>query len=315
MGMLHDGHMSLVRLAAQQTPSVIVSIYANPSQLTTHGEKRSYPSTFDSDLERLIAVNDELRHNCTGVIRAIFAPVEQEMYPCSPPDSIPQGIGSFVNILPLTSVLEGRDRPSHFVGVSTICLKLFNAARPNSVFFGEKDFQQTIIIKRLVQDFLLDIKVVVGKTVREIDGLAMSSRNLFLGTRRRAVATIMVRAMQAVRDAYEQNIMDRNQLLSVGNRIMDLERVKQEQLPKGQGATFAVIYFDLADPESLESLITIDPKNGAVLCGAIQMLPLNGGRDGEDQGLRGGADSVRLIDSIILYLTEADNTSSKSSIV
>ncbi|KAL9637040.1 MAG: hypothetical protein Q9204_002024 [Flavoplaca sp. TL-2023a] len=300
MGMLHTGHMSLVRLAAQQTPSVIVSIYANPSQLTTHGEKQSYPSTFDSDLERLVAMNDEMRHSCTGVIRAIFAPVDEEMYPCSPPDSIPQGIGGFVNILPISSLLEGRDRPSHFVGVSTICLKLFNAARPNTVFFGEKDFQQTIVIKRLVQDFLLDIKVVVGKTIREIDGLAISSRNVFLGTRRRAVATIMVRAMQAVRDAYEQNVMDRNQLLSVGNRIMEQERVEQEQLPEDQGATFAVIYFELVDPESLESLITIDPGNGAVLCGAIQMLPLKGGGDGEDQGLRDGADSVRLIDSIIL---------------
>ncbi|KAL8977643.1 MAG: hypothetical protein Q9205_006597, partial [Flavoplaca limonia] len=263
MGMLHDGHLSLIRLAAQQPSSIFVSIYANPSQLTIQEGKHSYPSTIDSDLALLVALNEELRSNGSGTVHVVFAPTDQEMYPFSPPNDIQRGLGSFVNILPMTSILEGADRPSHFVGVATVCLKLFNAVNPDKVYFGEKDYQQTVIIKRLVQDFLLDAEVVVGKTMREDDGMALSSRNVFLGTRRRAVATILVRALDVARNAYEGGEVGRDELVSLCKQVVEEEQVKQEQLLKLRRVSLEIIYFELANRESMTAIGSVDPEKGA----------------------------------------------------
>ncbi|KAI4193938.1 MAG: hypothetical protein LQ346_003799 [Caloplaca aetnensis] len=300
MGMLHEGHLSLVRLAAQQPSAILVSIYANPSQLTTEVGTHSYPSTLDSDLALLVALNESLTTNRSRTVRAIFAPTDREMYPFSSPHDIPRGLGSFVNILPMTSILEGANRSSHFIGVATVCLKLFNAVRPDKVYFGEKDYQQTVIIKRLVQDFLLDMEVVVGKTIREADGMALSSRNVFLGTRRRLVATVLVRALNAARTAYEAGEVERDELVSLGKQVAEDEQVKQGQLSKAQRVNLEMIYFELADQESMTPIRTVDPERGAVLCGAIQMLPLEVLANGEDGGRQDGNDTIRLIDSILL---------------
>lgn len=300
MGMLHEGHLSLVRLAAHQASSLIVSIYANPSQLTAPGEHQSYPSTLESDLDQLVALNKVLQEGRVGIIKAVFAPTDEEMYPVSPRDAIPRGVGSFVNILPLTNILEGEGRPSHFIGVATVCLKLFNAVQPDKAFFGEKDFQQTVVVKRLVRDFLLDIEVVVGETVRESDGLAMSSRNVFLGTRRRAVATILIRALNAAREMYEAGETDRDNLVAGCRRVIQEESFKQERLLEGQRVEFEAMYFDLAEKEGMTPINAVNPENGAVMCGAIIMLPLEILAPGEDGGRLGGSDTVRLIDSVLL---------------
>ncbi|KAL8850872.1 MAG: hypothetical protein Q9221_004185 [Calogaya cf. arnoldii] len=298
--MLHEGHLSLVRLAAEKTQSINVSIYANPAQLTGPEEVGSYPSTLDTDLEMLAALNERLRHRGSGTVQAVFAPTDQELYPCSPPDDIPRGLGSFVNVLPMTSILEGADRPSHFIGVATVCLKLFNAIKPDIVYFGEKDYQQTVIIKKLVQDFLLDIEVVVGETIREADGLALSNRNVFLGTRRRAVATVLVRALTAARDAYEAGNVDRDGLVLLCEQVVREEQVKQDGMLKAQRARFEIIYFELADRESMAAINKVNPGREAVICGAIRLLPLEIlAYDGEG-GRLDGSDTVRLIDSILL---------------
>ncbi|KAL8730474.1 MAG: hypothetical protein Q9166_004038 [cf. Caloplaca sp. 2 TL-2023] len=300
MGLLHQGHLSLVRLAAEQTQFILVSIYANPSQLTTPEEAGFYPSTLKSDVDLLLALNEQLRHKGSGTVQAIFAPTDQEMYPCSPPDSSPHGVGSFVNILPLTRILEGADRPSHFVGVATVCLKLFNAAKPDKVYFGQKDFQQTVLVKRLVQDFLLNIDVVVGETIREDDGLAMSSRNVFLGTRRRTVATVIHRALQAAQEVYINGQVDRDELLSTCKRVVEEEQTKQRQLPKPQRTNLEIIYFGLADPVSLEATDKVNVDRGAVICGAVQLLPNEDILDEDGPGGQDSNGSVRLIDSVLL---------------
>ncbi|KAI4090070.1 MAG: hypothetical protein LQ339_008444 [Xanthoria mediterranea] len=300
MGLLHEGHLSLVRLAAKSTQSIIVSIYANPSQLTGPDEIGSYPSTLDTDHELLVALNMQLRHSGCGTVRAIFAPTDKEMYPCSPPDDILRGLGSFVNILPTTSILEGADRPSHFVGVATVCLKLFNAIKPDTVCLGEKDYQQTVVIKQLVQDFLLDIEVVVGETIRDADGLALSSRNVFLGTRRRAVATVLIRALYAAQNAYEAGRVDRDELVSLCKHIAKEEQVKQALLSEAERVNVEIIYFEVADQGSMTPIGTVNHEKGAVVCGAIQLLPLEVLLDGEDGGQQDGNDTVRLIDSILL---------------
>ncbi|KAL8677491.1 MAG: hypothetical protein Q9186_006090, partial [Xanthomendoza sp. 1 TL-2023] len=287
MGLLHEGHLSLVRLAAEKTQTIIVSIYANPSQLTGPKENGSYPSTLGEDYKLLAALNNELRQMGVGTVQAVFAPTDQEMYPSSPPDDIPRGLGSFVNILPTTSILEGADQSSHFIGVATICLKLFNAIEPDKVYFGEKDYQQTVIIRKLVQDFLLGMEVIVGDTFREADGLALSSRNIFLGTPRRIVATVLFRALNAARNAYEGGKVDRDELVSICKQVVEEEQVKQGLLLKAQRANLEIIYFELVDQKSMTSISTANLEMGSVICGAIRLLPLKVLAYGEDGGRRG----------------------------
>lgn len=143
------------------------------------------------DVVALEQVDDELRRKGQGRIKAVFAPTDKEIYPFLDSADVGNGLGGYVTISPLAGRLEGADQPTHFIGVATVCLKLLNAVKPHKAYFGEKDFQQTIIVKRLVEDFLVDVEVLVGETVREEDGLAVSSRNVFLGSRRRKVATVL----------------------------------------------------------------------------------------------------------------------------
>lgn len=186
MGALHDGHLALVRQAARENNQVCVSIYVNPTQFGVNEDLASYPRTWDSDLTKLDELRDEFRRDDTmGQISAVFAPTSQDMFPNLPPTSEIDGQGSFVSITPLSSVLEGASRPIFFRGVATIVMKLLNIVQPERVYFGQKDIQQTYVVRRMVEDFHLDTLVRVGRTVREDDGLALSSRNVYLGERRR----------------------------------------------------------------------------------------------------------------------------------
>ena len=140
-----------------------------------------------SDLDREIAVDG----GNLGKIAAVFAPTTEVMYPSGRPGQEVDAKGSFVTITPVAELLEGASRPTFFRGVATVCMKLFNIVTPERVYFGQKDVQQTVVIKKLVKDFCMDMKVVIGETQREHDGLALSSRNVYLGTRRRRVATVL----------------------------------------------------------------------------------------------------------------------------
>ncbi|EGE02293.1 pantoate-beta-alanine ligase [Trichophyton equinum CBS 127.97] len=178
MGALHDGHISLIRQAAQENTDVVVSIYVNPTQFGVNEDLDSYPRTWNEDLEKIQALNTEFESKLStgsGRVTAIFAPTTKVVYPTLPPTSELNGNGSFVTITPLATKLEGASRPVFFRGVATACTKLFNMVTPDRVYFGQKDVQQSIIIKRMVQDFHIDTEVRVGPTLREPDGLAMSS--------------------------------------------------------------------------------------------------------------------------------------------
>ena len=179
MGALHDGHVSLVRQAAADNREVFVSVYVNPTQFGVNEDLDSYPKTWDSDMKKLEELDRELAGTeGSGRITAIFAPSTRTMYPTLPPDSEIPGKGSFVTITPVGSLLEGASRPVFFRGVATVCMKLFNIVNPERVYFGQKDVQQTVVIRRMVKDFHLNIDVKIGPTRREPDGLAMSSRNV-----------------------------------------------------------------------------------------------------------------------------------------
>lgn len=304
MGILHSGHMSLIRLAAEQTDSIVVSIYANPTQLATAEARASYPSTLEADVATLEHIDDELRQKGQGRMKGVFASTDEEMYPYLDSTDVASGRGAFVTISPLAERLEGADQPAHFNGVATVCLKLFNAVKPHKAYFGEKDFQQTIVVRRLVQDFLVDVEVVVGQTVREEDGLALSSRNVYLGSRRRKVSTVLWRALCAAVNTYQNGELKRREILACALTVAGKEQTMQEQMSECDRAMFEILYFGLSDLDSAEELEELDPMKGALLSGAIRMLPLEAATRAEDSGWRNGTDWIRLIDSIVLKPTQ-----------
>ncbi|KAL9009458.1 MAG: hypothetical protein Q9173_005516 [Seirophora scorigena] len=301
MGALHQGHLALIRQAVQENHHVYVSIYVNPTQFGVNEDLSSYPRTLEVDLEKLRTLSTNLsKADFRGQITAVFTPSTRDMYPGLGPSSEIDGPGSFVTITPLSSMLEGATRPVFFRGVATVCMKLFNIVQPDAVYFGQKDVQQTYVIERMVQDFHLDTLVRVVPTVREIDGLAMSSRNVYLGERRRKVATILVRTLRAVRTAFINGQTERDHLMAAAQRVISGELDRQRALPPRARAMFEVDYISLADPLSLEELDKVDSKRGAVLSGAIKMLPIEEPQAGENTGTGDGRTPVRLIDNLRL---------------
>ncbi|EDN03057.1 pantoate--beta-alanine ligase [Histoplasma capsulatum] len=304
MGALHDGHLSLIRQAATENTDVFVSIFVNPTQFGVNEDLDKYPRTWEADIQKLKELDEELALARTGSARgrisAIFAPTNKTMYPTLPPTSELDGYGSFVTITPLATLLEGASRPVFFRGVATVCMKLFNIVTPDRVYFGQKDVQQTIVIKRMVTDLHVGTDVKLGPTVREEDGLAMSSRNVMLGTRRRKVGLVLYQALKEAERAYLSGKRDREDILRPANRLVESIAREQESLPPSERAIFELDYISLADVDSLEKLQVVDVSRGAVLSGAVTMLPIESPQPGEDCGKNGGDTPVRLIDNIII---------------
>lgn len=302
MGALHAGHLSLIRRAAAQTSHVFVSIYVNPTQFGLNEDLDSYPKTWESDMAQLKALDEQLEREggTTGRIHAVFAPTTKTMYPTLPPDSGLPGTGSFVTITPLSTLLEGRTRPVFFRGVATVCMKVFNIVQPEKVYFGQKDVQQTVVIKRMVTDFHLPTEVVVVPTEREKDGLAMSSRNVYLGERRRKVGVALSQALRAAEAAYTMGKRAERDILGMAWDVAERMQAEQKRLGVDHGAMFEVDYLSLADPETLEEVREVDESRGAVLSGAVKMLALEKTKEGEKLGLGEDEVPVRLIDNIIL---------------
>lgn len=180
MGNLHEGHLTLVKKAREQADFVVVSIFINPMQFERSDDLSSYPRTLDEDLEKLASEG----------VNAVFTPTSDVIYP--------NGVDShtMVEVPILSSILEGASRPGHFRGVATVVSKLFNIVQPDVALFGEKDFQQLAVIRKMTQDMALDIEVVGVPTVREMDGLAMSSRNGLLTIDERQRAPVLARTMR-----------------------------------------------------------------------------------------------------------------------
>ncbi|KAI0200227.1 pantoate-beta-alanine ligase-like protein [Astrocystis sublimbata] len=301
MGALHEGHLSLIRAAARESHHVVVSIYVNPAQFGIKEDLASYPVTWDTDCKILAGLDRELADDGAnlGRISAVFAPTTHEMYPSSFPGQEVDSKGSFVVMTPVSELLEGRTRPTFFRGVATVCMKLFNIVQPEKVYFGQKDVQQTVVIRNMVKDFMLPIDVVIGQTSREPDGLALSSRNVYLGVRRRKVATVLNRALRAAEETYLKGTLDRETVLKAANAVVDAVSHEQLALAPEQRVKYEVDYISLADPSTMEEVMDIDPNVGGILSGAIKMLPVESPQPGEDLGHSDGP-AVRLIDNIVL---------------
>jgi pantoate--beta-alanine ligase len=190
MGALHEGHISLIRKAKESCDKIFVSIFVNPTQFAPHEDFDKYPSTLDRDLELL---------NETGLVHALFVPSPIEMYPSF---TIKNGVrdnGQSVFVVPrnienLTA--EAKSRPNFFTGVSTVCTKLFNIIQPNKAYFGQKDAIQAITLKTITKELNIPIDINIVDTMREYDGLAMSSRNVYLSKEDRAIAPIIYKGLQ-----------------------------------------------------------------------------------------------------------------------
>ena len=185
MGALHAGHLSLLP-PARQTDKLVVSIFVNPTQFGPQEDLQRYPRPLERDLSLLEA---------SGV-DVVFLPSASEIYP--------EGYRTFVTVDELGSRLCGASRPGHFRGVATVVLKLFNIVRPHRAVFGQKDAQQTVILRRMVRDLDLDVELIVQPIVREADGLALSSRNQYLSPEERRAATVLFRSLESARQAFLQ---------------------------------------------------------------------------------------------------------------
>jgi pantoate--beta-alanine ligase len=300
MGALHEGHLSLVRQAAAENTDVFVSIYVNPTQFGLHEDLASYPKTWEADMKMLHALDEELAATGAGRVSAVFAPSTKTMYPTLPPDSAIPGVGSFIEMRPLGQLLEGASRPVFFRGVATVCMKLFNISAPERVYFGQKDIQQTVVIRRLVKDFHLDTEVRIIPTEREADGLALSSRNVYLGDRRRRVGIVLNQALRKAEAQYKAGKRKRGDILWPANDHANKVMHEQDDLEPHLRAGFEVDYISLADPDTMEELEEVDEARGAIISGAVKMLPVESPQEGEELGVGGGQIPVRLIDNIIL---------------
>jgi len=223
MGYLHEGHLSLVRQARKDNATVVVSIFVNPTQFGPQEDFKSYPRDTQRDLAML--------ENMTDVV---FMPSSDEMYP--------KVFDSCVEVGAITERLEGAARPGHFRGVTTVVAKLFNIVQPTRAYFGQKDAQQLLVIKKMVKDLDMNLEVVGCPIVREADGLAMSSRNTYLNPEERRAATILYRALILAREVWSQG-------------ESDAERLRHEMTAFIQKEPLAAIdYISIADAGTLEEL-------------------------------------------------------------
>ena len=228
MGYFHAGHLALVKRARRENSAVVVSIFVNPTQFGPDEDYAAYPR----DMERDLAL---LRKEKVDVV---FVPAAEEMYPA--------GYATFVDVQGVTSGLEGEKRPGHFRGVATVVTKLFTIVRPDRSYFGQKDGQQAAVVRRLTRDLNLGSEIVVVPTVREPDGLALSSRNIYLSVRERQAASVLYRALCRANELWRQ-----------GER--DAEVLRQEMAGLIQTEPLAQIdYISIADAESLKELGKVD---------------------------------------------------------
>ena len=224
MGYLHEGHLSLVRKARRDCESVVVSIFVNPTQFAPNEDLNSYPRDIGRDLELLDSRNVDL----------VWIPTIGEMYP--------PGFQSWVSVEEVTLPLEGKFRPEHFRGVTTIVAKLFNCVQPDKAYFGQKDFQQAVVIRRMVNDLSFPIEVVVCPIVREADGLALSSRNIYLNSEQRQAAGVLNGSLLKARRVFESGKRDADML-----RAVVTDSILEEPLAQLQ-------YVSCADLETLVEL-------------------------------------------------------------
>ena len=244
MGFLHEGHLSLIRRAREECDHVVVSIFVNPTQFGKNEDLSKYPRDLERDLELIEPLTD-----------LVWMPTAEIMYP--------QGYQTWVEVEAITSPLEGAMRPGHFKGVTTVVAKLFNGVQPHKAYFGQKDAQQAAVIRQMVRDLNFPIEIVICPIVREPDGLAMSSRNVYLDLEQRKAATVLFRSLSAAQELFEG-----------GERDAEAIRRKMKEVLEGEPLA-DVQYVSCADYDTLEELAEIKVKallSMAVFIGKTRLI-------------------------------------------
>ena len=255
MGFLHQGHLALVRRAREQDRTVVVSIFVNPAQFGPGEDLSSYPR----DTERDLSLLREER------VDIVFSPSMEEIYPT--------GYSTYVDVQGVTAPLEGERRPGHFKGVATVVAKLLTIVRPDRAYFGQKDGQQVAVVKRMTADLNLGSEIVVVPTVREDDGLALSSRNIYLTEAERRAAPVLYSSLCRVRDMWRDGVRDARLLRRGAEAMIAAEPLAQ------------LDYFSVADADTLKELDRVDGR-------ALALVAARFGK-------------ARLIDNVVLGDTDA----------
>jgi pantoate--beta-alanine ligase len=245
MGYLHEGHLSLIRRAKLECDSVVVSIFVNPTQFGANEDLSKYPRDLERDLRLIEPLGVDL----------VWNPTPEIMYPT--------GYQTWVEVEALTRPLEGSIRTSHFKGVTTVVVKLFNAAQPHKAYFGQKDAQQAAVIRQMTRDLNFPIDVIICPTTREADGLAMSSRNKYLEGADRPAATILFRSLSEAKSAYESGERNAEKLRTIMKDMLTTEPRAHPQ------------YVSCADYDTLEELDVVSGKallSMAVLVGKTRLI-------------------------------------------
>lgn len=227
MGYLHEGHMSLVQRAKEDNQFTAVSIFVNPTQFGPNEDLQNYPSDIEGDIQKLKAVNVDL----------IFIPSRKQMYS--------DGFKTTIDVGPMQSLLCGRTRPGHFNGVATVVAKFFNIVHPTRAYFGKKDYQQTLVIQNMVQDLNFDVEIVMCSTVREPDGLAMSSRNSYLNPLERKQAGSIYRALKAGESLIAGGQTNTSQVQTAMRQVIEKEGIS------------TIDYISIVHPQTLQPLPVI----------------------------------------------------------
>jgi pantoate--beta-alanine ligase len=227
MGFLHAGHLSLVQRAKAECGAAAVSIFVNPTQFGPADDFGRYPRDLERDLDLLASAGTDL----------VFTPEASEIYPA--------GFASHIDVGAVAQRLEGACRPGHFAGVATVVAKLFNIFQPTRAYFGQKDAQQTVVIRRMTRDLDLPVDVVVAPTVREADGLALSSRNSYLRPDERAAAPVLYRALREAHGRFSSGERDSAALRRAIEAVI------------AEAPSFTIDYVSVADPQTLEELDTV----------------------------------------------------------
>lgn len=240
MGALHDGHISLMHQAKQTADVVIASIFVNPLQFGPHEDLSRYPRPIEADIAKLQAIG----------VDALFLPSVEDMYP--------PGASTYVEETLVSGPLCGAMRPGHFRGVTTVVLKLFNLVQPHMAVFGQKDAQQCAVIERMVRDLDVPVEIQRGAIVREADGLALSSRNVYLDPEDRAAAPLLHHSLRQAEAAYSAGLRDARTLATIGlAELARSDRIKPQ-------------YWEVRDPESLDEISIVGPR-GALLAVAAHL--------------------------------------------
>lgn len=236
MGYLHDGHLSLIQKAKRENDRVVVSIFVNPKQFGPKENFTSYPRDTDRDLQFLKDAKADV----------VFLPELEEMYPA--------GFDSKVSVMGLSKKLEGKRRPGHFDGVATVVSKLFNIVQPQKAYFGQKDAQQVVIMKKMVSDLQFPLSIIVGETIREKDGLALSSRNVFLSEAESKQAAVLFQSLRLAQKLFSQG---EHSALKIKNAMQKLINTTDGKID----------YISIADPESLTEVSYL--KKGTIVSLAV----------------------------------------------